>query len=428
MLPESPRITTAEDQNFTGPTTHEHDSLSSLIEPSVDVASVFSPGAAVQNDHRVYTSASFASTARLRYAQSGTSVSTSSSWNPTASGSESDCPWLFCVEDGKILEVSRNSSVQGGRKFADKLARFPKVPKSPQMTPLPSPFASPLPSPSPANLQFLDQMFSPPEYPEEKSIGTTTLCVSDAGFLLSPYWGRNATECSTALPIGASGLRQPTIIAESPEIMETNFRKLGVDLGLSDIGSLVSDPFPTKSSYSSGYSTKLSTAQGPTPGHSHHVRFESADFRTSNTTLESARHSPHHKRPSLNRSKTCLKRGNWSGKVQDQRGSCDASAASVRPPGVDCDHLTSTFSSGSISKKGPWWRRGRFSAVIRRVRKGIGGCLTLREDDSFCGSCAWATEHDYWNDHLAKGKYRHPGGPTRDTDGTELLRRVGRYT
>lgn len=406
-------------------------SFSSVTEPSVDVTSLFSSDQFVQSNAKVFPSTSFASTAKLYYAQSGTSISgqsTTSSWNPTTSESESDCPWLFCVEDGKILELPRSISVHGKTKFADKLARFPNVPTSPQLTPLPSPFASPLPSPSLAKRHFFDGPLLPPDTPEKRPSGPTTLDGVDTSSLLSPHWGRSTAECkcTATLSHGLSTLCQPTTTPEPSGIEEINFGELGVSLGLaSDFGSLVSASLPTDPSSSSGYSAKLSTAR---LSHGRHVHFESADFRTSRTVVGSKRHSPHHRRPPLHRSKACLKKERWSGRAQDRRDSSDASTALVRSPGIDHDHLPSSFSSGSIPKKDSWWRRGRFSIAIGRVRRGIGGCLSSREEDTIGGSVVWATEHDYWNDHLAKGKHQGSGDPTQDDDGSELLQRIRRYS
>ena len=402
-----------------------------MTEQSVGLASLFSSGQILQSNPKVSTSTSFASTAKLCYAQSGTSISgqsTISSWNPTVSESESDCPWLFCVEDGKILELPRSASAHGIGKFADKLARFPNVPKSPQLTPLPSPFASPPLSPSPTNRYFFDGPLLPPEILKKKPIGLATLGGADAGPLLSPYWGRNTVECTTTLPHGASTLSQPAATSESSEIEGISFGELDVDVGLSkDFGSLVSGSLPTDSSSSSRYSTKLSTAQSATLSHNRHVRFEPADFRISNMMVGSKRYSPHHRRPPLDRSKTCLKKKRWNEKVQDRKDSSETSTALVRSPGIDCDRLPSSFSSGSISKKGSWWRRGRFLIVIGRVRRGIGGCLSSREEDVVGESVAWATERDYWNEHLPKGE-SHSGDPTQVDDGTDLLRRARRYS
>lgn len=387
-----------------------------------------SSGQIVQNHPKASTSTSFASTAKLYYAQSGTSISgqsTTSSWNPTASESETDCPWLFRVEDGDILELPRSSSVHKGGKFADKLARFPNVPKSPQLTPLPSPFSSPPPSPSPANLHFLDG----PLLPQKKPGGPATPDGIDTNSLLSPFWERNTTECTTMLSPGMSTLCQPMAAPQTSGIKEIGFGELDVDLGLSsDFVPRVSTSFPTNSSSSSEYNTKPSTAQGGTISYSRHVRFETADFRTSSIVVGSKRHSPHHRRPPLDRSKTCLKRKPWSGRAWDRRDSSDASVALVRPPGVDSEHLPSSFSSGSISKKGLWWRRGRILVAITRVRRVIGGCLSSREEDTGGGSVVWATEHDYWSDYLARGESQRSGDPTQDDDGTELLRRVRRYS
>ena len=401
--------------------------------PSFSTAtSVLSSGQIVRGNPKVSTSTSFASTAKLYYAQSGTSISgqsTASSWDPTASESETDFPWLFCVENGKILELPRSTSVHGRGKFADKLARFPNVPKSPQLTPLPSPFASPLPSPSPANLRFPDWSLLPPDILKKKLGGPATLDGVDTGPLLSPRWERSAVECTTALPPVTSTSCQPTSIPEPSKIEEISFGELDVNPRL-PIGSgpLAPTSLPTDSSSSSGYSTKLSIAQSATLSYSRHVHFESADFKTSSTVVGPKRHSPHHRRPPLVRSKTCLKKKRWSEKVQDRRDSSDASTALVRSPGIDCDHLPSSFSSGSLSKKGSWWRRGRLLVVIGRVRKGIGGCLPSREEDAIGGSTVWATEHDYWNEHLVKGESQRHGDPRQGDDGAELLRRISRYS
>lgn len=62
-----------------------------------------------------------------------------------------------------------------------------------------------------------------------------------------------------------------------------------------------------------------------------------------------------------------------------------------------------------------------------RVRRGIRGCLSLQEEDTFGGS-AWATERDYWDDHLAEGESKRPGNLVRDDDGGALLQRIRRYT
>lgn len=389
------------------------------------MTSVFSSDPVVQNNPKVSTSTSFASTAKLCYAQSGTSISgqsTSSSWNPTPSGSESDCPWLFCVENGKILELPRSTSAHGGGKFADKLARFPNVPKSPQLTPLPSPFASPLPSPSLANFHFFDGSLLPPDTPKNKLSGPAIREGVDTSSLLSPYWERNAVECITTVSPGASASCQPTTTLESSGIEEIGFQGLDVGLGLSsDFGSLVSAFLPADSSSSSGYSTKLSTSQGA----SRHVRFESQDFRTRNMATGSIRHSPHHRWQPLNRSKTCLKKRSWNQKVQDRTGSSEASITFGRSPVVGCDHLPSSFSSGSISKKGSWCR---FLIAIGRMRRGIGGCLSSREEDAVGGPAVWATERDYWNDHMAEGGSQPSGDPTQVCEGTELLWRISRYS
>ena len=407
-------------------------SFSSATEPSIDTLSVFSSGHIVQVDPKVPASTSFASTARLFYTQSGTSISeesTTSSYRPTASGSESDCPWLFQVEDGKILEVPRSASVHGGGKFADKLARFPNVPKSPLPTPLPSPFASPLPSPSPVNQFFPDRSLLTTDIPKKKPGGTTSLGAEGTGSSLSPCWGRKTAGCSTAFSLRTLTPQQPTTPADTSSVAEIGFGELGVDLGLSsNFGSRVSNSLPADSSSSSGYSTELSTTQNATPSHGRHVRFESADFRTSSMAVGSIRRSPHHRRPPLNRSKTCLKKKRRSDIAKDRRDSSDASTALVRSPGVDCDQLQSSFSSGSISKRGSWWQHGRLSVAIRKARGGLRGCLSLGGEDAF-GGPVWATEHDYWNDHSAQGKSKRPGDPMRDdVDGGALLRRIRRYT
>ena len=392
------------------------------------MSSVFSSGQIIQTDLKVSASTSLASTVRLLYAQSGTSISgesTTSSCHPTASGSESDCPWLFHVEDGKILEVSRSTSLHGGGKFADKLARFPNVPKSPLLTPLPSPFASPLPSPSPANRFFFDGSLTA-GIPKKKPGGATSLEAGDTGSQFSPCWGRKTAGCSTTFPRRTSTPYQPPASTESSSVTEVSFEGLDVDPGLSsNFGSMVSNPLPTDPLPSSRHSTKLSTAQNATLSYGRHVRFESADFRTSSTATGSKRYSPHHRRPPLNRSKTCLKKKRRN-KAEDWRDSSDASTALVRSPGVDCDHLPSSFSSGSVSKRGSWWRHGRLPIVIGRVRRGIRGCLSLEGEEAF-GSPAWATEHDYWNDHLAKGESKR-SSDSMGNDGGALLQRIRRCT
>jgi len=41
----------------------------------------------------------------------------------------------------------------------------------------------------------------------------------------------------------------------------------------------------------------------------------------------------------------------------------------------------------------------------------------------------WGTEHEYWNDHLAKGESQRSSDLMRDDDdGGALLRRIRRYT
>lgn len=431
----NPRIQTAEERTSTGFLDNGPSFLSSssVAESCIDVTSAFPSWPIVQSNPKVISaSTSFASTAKLYYAQSGTSISgqsTASSWNPTASGSESDCPWLFSVEDGKILEVPRSTSAHGGGKFADKLARFPNVPTSPQLTPLPSPFASPLPSPSLANRHFLYGSPLPQDILNKKPSGTATVDADEPGSLLSPYRERDSAECSTVFSRGIPISCQPTTAAGPSGVAEISFGEL--DLGLSsDFGSLVSCYLAThsSSSSSSGYSTKLSTAQSATLSYGRHVHFESGDFRPSNLGTGEKRHSPHHRRPPFVQSKTCLKKKRWSEKGRDRRGLLDAPAALVRSPGVDCDHLPSSFSSESISKKGSWWRRGRFLVTIGRVRRGIGGCLSLREVDTLGGSVAWATEHDYQSDHLVEGKSKRPGDQKQGGDGTELLQRIRTYS
>lgn len=399
--------------------------FSSMIEPSIDATSVLSSG---QSDAKVSASTSFASTVKLSYAQSGTSISgesSSNSYHPTASGSESDCPWLFCVEDGKILEVPRSSSTHGGGKFADKLARFPNVPKSPQLTPLPSPFASPPPSPSAVDSYFITRPLPTPDSPK-KPYGRTTTSASYAYSLLSPYWERNAAGCSSAIsPDIFTPYRLPTP-AESSSIAEISFGELDVDLG-GNFGSLASDIFPADSSSSSGYSTKLSIAQSATPSYGRHVRFESTDFRTSNTAAGSKRCSPHHRQTRLNQQKTRAKKKRRGERVTGRRNSPDAFITLVRSPGVDYDHLSSSFSSGSISKRGSWWQHGRLSVAIGRVRRGIRGCLSSQEEGSPSGT-VWATEHDYWNNHSSRRESERSGSPMRCNDGRMLLRRIRRYT
>ena len=391
------------------------------------MTSVVSSGQIVQSNPKVSASISFSSTAKLSYTQSGTSISggsTANSCHPTASGSESDCPWLFCVEDGKILEISQSSSVHGGGNFADKLARFPKVPKSPQLTPLPSPFASPPLSPSATNPYFIDESLPAPDNTKKQPSGMTTVDTVYAGSLLSPYWERNTAGCPSTVPPGMSTPYRPTTFAESPSITEITFGELDADLGLSgNFGSLVSGTLPTDSSSSSGYST----AQSATPSHSRHVRFESADFRTSNMTVGSKRHLSRQRRPPLNRSKTYTKKKYRSEEAKDRRSSSDASTALVRSPEADRNHLPSSFSSGSISKRSSWWQHGRFFVAIGRVRRGIRGCLSLQEEETF-GGTVWATEHDYWNDHLPEGEPKRPGDPMRDYDGRALLHRIRTYT
>ena len=424
MTSGNTRISTTEENPSTEFLGNGRTLSSSATESSVDVTSVFSSGQIVQTGPKVSASTSFASTAKLFYAQSGTSISgesTASSCRPTASGSESDCPWLFCVEDGKILEVPRSTSAHGGGKFTDKLARFPNVPKSPQLTPLPSPFASPLPSPTLTTQFFLGGSFLIPETPKKKLDGTTSLDVEDGGSLLSPYWGRNTAGCSTSFPTP----HRPATFTEPPPAAEICFGELDVDLGLSsNFASLVFDSLPADSSSSFGYSTNTPTARGTTPSYGRHVRFELADFRTSRMAVGPKRYSPHHRRPPLNRPKKCLKKKHRSGKAEDWRNSSDTSIALVRSPGVDCGHLPSSFSSGSISKRGSWWRHGRLSVVIGRVGRGIRGCLLSEEEEAF-GDPVWATEHDYWNDHLAEGESKRSGDPK---DGEALLERIRRYS
>ncbi|KAF9651804.1 hypothetical protein BDM02DRAFT_563288 [Thelephora ganbajun] len=199
-------------------------SFSTLTQPSIDATSVFSSGQIVQSNPEVSASTSFASTAKLYYAQSGTSISgesTTSSYHPTASGSESDCPWLLYVEDGKILEVPRSTPVHGGGKFADKLARFPNVPKSPQMTLLPSP--------SPANQNFFNGSLHTPTIPKKLG-GTATLDTPDVRSLLSPYWERNNARYSTGFAPGISAPYRPITPAESLSIAEILRLHLGTAL------------------------------------------------------------------------------------------------------------------------------------------------------------------------------------------------------
>jgi len=405
-------------------------SSSPVTEPSIDLPSVVSSGQIVQTDPKVSASTSFASTAKLFYAQSGTSISgqsTTSSCRQTASGSEGDCPWLFYVEDGKILELPQSTSGHGGGKLADKLARFPNVPKSSQLTPLPSPFASPPASPSTANQSFSGGPFLASDI-KKKPDGTTSLGAENAGLLLSPHWERNtAGPPPFTLSPGISTLYQPTSVESSP-VAEISFRELDVDLGLSsNFGSLVSDSLPLGSPPPSGYRTRLSATQGITLSDGRHVRFESADFRTSITAVGSKRHSPHHRRPPVNRSKTCLKKKRRSEKAKGWRNSSDTSIPLVGSSGVYCDHLPSSFSSGSISKGGSWWQRGRLLVVISRVRRGIRGCLSVEEEETL-DDPVWVTERDCWNDHSAEGVSKHFGDPIADDDGGTLLRRICRYT
>ena len=401
-------------------------SFPSVTESSIDVTSVFSSGQVAQSNPKVSTSTSFSSTAKLFYTQSGTSISgesTTNSCHPTASGSESDCPWLFYVEDGKILEVPQSSSAHGDGKLADKLARFPKVPKSPQLTPLPSPFASPPPSPSATNPYFPDGWLPTPDSPKKKPSGTTTMDIAYAGSLLSPYWERNTAGCPSTISPGMSTPYRPTTSAELPPIAEITFGELDADLGLSgNFGSLVS--VPTDSSSSSGYSTRLSTARSAIPSYGRHVRFESADFRTGSIAVGSKRNLP---RPPLNRSKTYMKKKRRGEKAKGWRNSSDASTALVRSPDVGCNHLPSSFSSSSISKRSSWWQHGRLFVAIGRVRRGIRGCLSPQEEVNLDGT-VWATERDYWNDHLPKDESKRPGDPTRDHDGRALLYRIRTYT
>jgi len=425
MASGNARISTAEEQTSTESFANGHafPSFSSSTEPPIDVTFAFSPGQTVQSNPKVSASTSFASTAKLFYAQSGTSISgesTTSSCHPTASGSESDCPWLFYVEDGKILEAPRSTSSHGGGKFADKLARFPNVPKSPQLTPLPSP--------SPTNLYFLDGSLLTSDVPKKKLGGTTTLDAVGAGSLLSPHWERNTAGWPTTFSPGMFTPYRPVTSAESSSIAEISFGELDVDLGLSrSFGSLAPDSLPTDPSSSSGYSTKLPTAQSATPSYGRHVRFESTDFRTSSMAVGSKQRPPYPRRPPLARSKTCLKKKRRDEKTKDWKNSSNASTALVRSPGVDCGHLPSSFSSSSISKRGSRWKHGRFLVVIRRMRRGIRGCLSLQEEETFDGS-AWATERNYWDDHLAEGESKRSGSLTRDYDGGVLLQRIRRYT
>lgn len=433
MMPGNARISAAEERTSTEIPANgcPFPSFPSFTEPSIDATSVFSSGEIVRSNPNASASTSFSSTAKLFYTQSGTSISgesTTNSCHPTASGSESDCPWLFYVEDGKILEVPQGPSVHGGGKFADKLARFPNVPKSPQLTPLPSPFASPPLSPSATNPYFVDVSLPIPDDCKKKLGGPTTTEVVYTGSLLSPYWERNAAGCPSTVSPGMSTSYRPMTSAESPSIAEIAFGELDADLGLSgNFGSLASGTLPTDSSSSSGYSTRLSTAQSAIPSYGRHVRFESADFRTGSMAVGSKRHLPHQRRPPLNRSKTYTKRKRRSEKAKDWRNSSDTSTALVRPPEVDCDHLPSSFSSGSISKRSSWWQHGRLFVAIGRARRGIRGCLSLQEEETSDGT-VWATERDYWNDHLSEGESKRPGDPMRDYDGRALLRRIRTYT
>ena len=417
----------AEERPLTEYLENGRSSFSSMIEPFIDTASVLSSGQSDQSDAKVSASTSFNSTVKLSYAQSGTSISGESSSNschPTASGSESDCPWLFCVEDGKILEVPRSSSTHGGGKFADKLARFPNVPKSPQLTPLPSPFTSPPPSPSAVDSYFIARPLPTPGSPK-KPYGRTAMGASYAYSLLSPYWERNTAGCSSAISPEIFTHRLATS-ADSSSMAEISFGELDVDLG-GNFGSLASDIFPTDSSSSSGQSTKLSIAQSATPSYGRHVRFESTDFRTSNTAAGSKRCSPHHRQMFLNQQKTRTKKKRRGERVTGRRSSPDAFIALVRSPGVDYDHLSSSFSSGSISKRGSWWQHGRLSVAIGRVRRGIRGCLSSQEEGSPSGT-VWATERDYWNNHSPRRESERSGNLMRCDDGRVLLRRIRRYT
>jgi hypothetical protein len=432
MLSGNVRVSAAEEQTSTEILANGRppSSFPSVTEPSMDAISVFSSGRIAQSIPEVSASASFPSTAKLFYTQSGTSLSgesTANSCHPTASGSESDCPWLFCVEDGKILEVPQNSSVHGGGKFADKLARFPNVPKSPQLTPLPSPFTSPPPSPSASNPYFIDGPLPTPDNPRKKPSGTT-MEAAYPGSLLSPYWERDTVGCPSTISPGTSTPYRPKTSVGSPSIAEITFGEPDADLRLSgNFGSLVSGTLPTDSSSSSGYSTRLLTAQSATPSYRRHVRFESADFRASSMAVVSRRHLPRQRRPLLSRSKKYMKSDRRSEKAKDWMNSSDASTALVRSPGADFNHLPSSFSSGSISKKSSWWQHGRLLVAIGRVRRGIRGCLSLQEEETL-GGTVWATERDYWNDHLSNGESKRSSDPMRDYDGRALLRRIRTYT
>jgi len=423
----SARISAGEEQNSTEFPGNGRalSSFSSVTEPSIDLPSVFSSGQTVQTGPKVPTSTSFASTARLFYAQSGTSISgqsTTSSCHPTVSGSEGDCPWLFYVEDGRILEAPQSTPVHGGGKLADKLARFPNVPKSPQLTPLPSPFASPPASPSPASQFFLGGSSLTPDI-KKKPDGTTSLGAENTGSLLSPYWERNI---SVAFSPGIYKYQHTS--AELSPVAEISFGELDVDLGLSsNFGSLVSDSLQTGSPPSSGHGARLSAVQRVTLSYGRHVRFESADFRTSGTAAGQKRHSPHHRRPPLSRSKTCLKKKRRSERAKGWRNPSDTSIPLVGALGVHCDHLPSSFSSGSISKRSSWWQRGRLLVVIGRVRRGIRGCLSVEEEETL-DDPVWVTERDHWDDRLAEGGSRRTGDLMGDDDGGALLRRIRRYT
>lgn len=433
MMPGNARISAAEEQTSTEIPANgcPFPSFPSFTEPSIDATSVFSSGEIVRRNPNASASTSFSSTAKLFYTQSETSISgesTTNSCHPTASGSESDCPWLFYVEDGKILEVPQGSSVHGGRKFADKLARFPSVPKSPQLTPLPSPFASPPLSPSATNPYFVNVSLPTPEDSKKEPGGPTTTEVAYAGSLLSPYWERNTAGCPSTVSPGITTPYRSMTSAGSPSIAGITFGELAADLGLSGgFGSLASGTLPTDSSSSSGYSTRLPTSKSATPSCGRHVRFESADFRASNMAMGSKRHVPRQRRPPLNRSKTYTKKKLRSERAKDWRNSSDTSTALVRSPEVDCNRLPSSFSSGSISKRNSWWQHGRLFVAIGRVRRGIRGCLSLQGEDTSDGT-VWATERDYWNDHLSEGEYKRPGDPIRNYDGRALLRRIRTYT
>jgi len=139
------------------------------------------------------------------------------------------------------------------------------------------------------------------------------------------------------------------------------------------------------------------------------------------------RHFPHHRRPLLNRSKAFTKVGRQGGKTKDRRNSSDTSTALVRSPGVDCDHLSSSFSSGSIQKRGSWWQHGRIFVAIGKMRRGIRGCLSLQEEETL-GGTVWATEHDYWNEHLFGGESKRFDDLVGDDGGGALLHRISRYT